>query len=87
MEDKIALIKKNIDFCEENNMKEALLEGGKYFKSFSRLINESLEQEISLLKDVINKMFPCSAENIILSVIESFKDSLRLQRSAKSPLL
>lgn len=55
---KIDLIRKNIEFCQTNGMPEALETGGKYFKSFSELISDTVSMELEHLGATLRKMFP-----------------------------
>lgn len=52
------LIKKNIDFCQEKGIPEALEKGGKYFKNFSKLVATTVAIEIEHLKETLNNLFP-----------------------------
>lgn len=55
---KIDLIRKNIEFCQTNGIPEALETGGKYFRSFSGLISETVKLELEQLSEMLRKMFP-----------------------------
>lgn len=59
IDEKIDLIKKNIEFCQEKGIPEALEKGGKYFKSFSELISSTVSLELEQLEAALGKMFPC----------------------------
>lgn len=59
IDEKIDLIKKNIEFCQEKGIPEALEKGGKYFKSFSELISNTVSLELEQLEATLGKMFPC----------------------------
>ena len=58
IDEKIDLIKKNIEFCQANGIPEALETGGKYFKRFSELISSTVSIELEQLGTALRKMFP-----------------------------
>ena len=58
IDEKIDLIKKNIEFCQANGIPEALETGGKYFKRFSELISGTVAIELEQLGAALRKMFP-----------------------------
>lgn len=51
-------IKKNIDFCNDAGTPEALLKGGKYFASFSKLVTDTIAMELEELKKRLIQYFP-----------------------------
>lgn len=55
---KLDVIKKNIDFCNENGTPEALKEGGKYYNSFRKLIDGTVLIELTELKEKLLKLLP-----------------------------
>ncbi|NDO50690.1 hypothetical protein FMM75_15245 [Lachnospiraceae bacterium MD335] len=84
IDEKIDLIKKNIEFCQTNGIPEALETGGKYFKSFSALISNTVTLELEQLGASLGKMFPClpgteeseQLEQIIQATVDNSHDRL-----------
>lgn len=51
-------IQKNIDFCTNAGTPDALKAGGKYFKSFSKLVADTVTMELEELKKRLTQCFP-----------------------------
>lgn len=51
-------IQKNIDFCNNAGNPDALKAGGKYFKSFSKLVTDTVAMELEELKKRLTQYFP-----------------------------
>lgn len=54
----IEKIKKNVDYCNDNGIPDALMEGGKYYKAFNHLIEDTVQLEQLEIEDMLYRSLP-----------------------------
>ena len=77
---KIESIRKNKDFCKEKGLENELEEGGKYYKSFSSLLVETMNLILKQVSDSMKSFFspsrnPDVQKNMDVLRIQILKDS------------
>lgn len=69
----IEKIKKNVDFCNEKGIPEALETGGKYHKAFSKLLEETVDAESKELARSLDALLPYSKKTMSVSIRQIIK--------------
>lgn len=63
IDDRLDVIKKNIEFCNENGTPEALNEGGKYYRSFTNLIEQTVGIIFTEIKKRVTGILPVARKD------------------------